>query len=86
MLLSTVDFQMLTFTDSLCGVNMIYSINIWWCLLLVIRMKQLIGSRDMLRRECQELSSHLDELKSPIVFCHNDLMCKNMIFSKETGI
>ena len=51
-----------------------------------VRMKKLIGSREELRRECQGLSSHLDELNSPVVFCHNDLMYKNMIYSEQKGI
>ena len=48
-----------------------------------IRMKKLIGSVEELRRECDELRSHLDQLNSPIVFCHNDLMAKNMIYSHD---
>ena len=49
------------------------------------RMKKLIGSVEELRRECDELKSHLDQLNSPIVFCHNDLMSKNMIYSQNDG-
>ena len=51
----------------------------------LIRMKELIGSREELRKECQGLSSHLDKLNSLVVFCHNDLMSKNMIYCEEKG-
>ena len=64
--------------DCVCDVSIIY------CHLLV-RMNKLIGSREQMM-ECQELSSHLDEFNSPLVFCHNDLMCKNIIYSEEKGI
>ena len=37
-------------------------------------------------KECQELSSHLDEFNSPVVFCHNDLVFKNIIYCEEKGI
>ena len=37
-------------------------------------------------KECQELSSHLDEFNSPVVFCHNDLVYKNIIYSEEKSI
>ena len=37
-------------------------------------------------KECQELTSHLDEFNSPVVFCHNDLNSKNIIYSEEKGI
>ena len=69
--------------DCVCGVNIIYSIDkrqcsLIYCHLLLVRMNKLIGSREQMMKECQELSSHLDEFNSPIVFCHNDLMSKNM--------
>ena len=51
----------------------------------LVRMKKLIGSREELRKECQGLSSHLDELSSPVVYCHNDLICQNIIFLEEKG-
>ncbi|XP_065910835.1 probable ethanolamine kinase isoform X1 [Dysidea avara] len=47
------------------------------------RMKKLIGSVEELRRECDELKSHLDQLNSPIVFCHNDLTYRNIIYSHD---
>ena len=51
----------------------------------LVRMKKLIGSREELRKECHRLSSHLDKLNSPVVFCHNDLTCQNMIYCEEKG-
>ena len=50
------------------------------------RMKKLIGSVEELRRECDELKSHLDQLNSPIVFCHNDLTYRNIIYSHDKGV
>ena len=49
-------------------------------------MKKLIGSVEELRRECDELKSHLDQLNSPIVFCHNDLTYRNIIYSHDKGV
>ena len=49
-------------------------------------MKKLIGSVEELRRECDELKSHLDQLNSPVVFCHNDVQYGNMIYSPDEGM
>ena len=48
-------------------------------------MKKLIGSVEELRRECDELKSHLDQLNSPVVLCHNDVQYRNMIYSLDEG-
>jgi len=49
-------------------------------------MKKLIGSVEELRRECDELKSHLDQLNSPVVLCHNDVQYRNMIYSLDEGV
>jgi ethanolamine kinase len=38
-----------------------------------------------IRREVAELRGHLDKLDSPIAFCHNDLLCKNILFDADAG-
>ena len=53
---------------------------------LVYRLKAVVGSNSALREEVKELRAHLDDLKSPIVFCHNDLFFKNIIHDPEKGI
>jgi len=46
----------------------------------------MIGSVEELRRECDELKNHLDQLNSPVVLCHNDVQYRNMIYSLDEGV
>lgn len=39
----------------------------------------------MLERELAWLKEHLSQLGSPVVFCHNDLLCKNIIYDSTKG-
>lgn len=39
----------------------------------------------MLERELAWLKEHLSQLDSPVVFCHNDLLCKNIIYDSTKG-
>lgn len=39
----------------------------------------------MLERELAWLKEHLPQLDSPVVFCHNDLLCKNIIYDSTKG-
>lgn len=39
----------------------------------------------MLERELAWLKEHLSQLDSPVVFCHNDLLCKNIIYDSNKG-
>lgn len=39
----------------------------------------------MLERELVWLKEHLSQLDSPVVFCHNDLLCKNIIYDSTKG-
>ncbi|XP_064602456.1 ethanolamine kinase 1-like [Liolophura sinensis] len=36
-----------------------------------------------LQKELNEMRSCLEGLDSPVVFCHNDLLCKNIIYNKQ---
>uniref|UniRef100_T1J443 ethanolamine kinase n=1 Tax=Strigamia maritima TaxID=126957 RepID=T1J443_STRMM len=44
-----------------------------------------LPSRAILEAEVKFLEGHLTKLKSPIVFCHNDLLLKNIIFEEESN-
>ncbi|CAO2617982.1 Ethanolamine kinase 2 [Lemmus lemmus] len=35
--------------------------------------------------ELSWLKEHLSQLESPVVFCHNDLLCKNIIYDSAKG-
>ncbi|KAJ1074687.1 hypothetical protein K5549_014959 [Capra hircus] len=39
----------------------------------------------VLERELAWLKEHLPQLDSPVVFCHNDLLCKNIIYDSSKG-
>lgn len=39
----------------------------------------------MLEQELAWLKEHLPPLDSPVVFCHNDLLCKNIIYDSSKG-
>ncbi|XP_052797703.1 ethanolamine kinase 1-like [Mya arenaria] len=47
------------------------------------RLKTLVKSKEAMRKEVNFLRSHLEPLNSPVVFCHNDLLLKNIIYNKE---
>ncbi|XP_036923006.1 ethanolamine kinase 2 isoform X3 [Sturnira hondurensis] len=40
---------------------------------------------EVLERELAWLKEHLSQLDSPVVFCHNDLLCKNIIYDSTKG-
>ncbi|XP_054357600.1 ethanolamine kinase 2 isoform X4 [Pongo pygmaeus] len=40
---------------------------------------------EVLERELAWLKEHLSQLESPVVFCHNDLLCKNIIYDSTKG-
>jgi len=44
-----------------------------------------IKPKHVLRAELELLRSQLESLNSPTVFCHNDLLLKNIIYNKEKG-
>lgn len=39
----------------------------------------------VLEQELAWLKEHLPPLDSPVVFCHNDLLCKNIIYDSSKG-
>ncbi|ETE73958.1 Ethanolamine kinase 2, partial [Ophiophagus hannah] len=44
-----------------------------------------IPSLEVLEEEIHWMKEHLSQLQSPIVFCHNDLLSKNIIYNKAEG-
>ncbi|XP_063128534.1 ethanolamine kinase 2 isoform X1 [Rattus norvegicus] len=40
---------------------------------------------EVLEQELAWLKEHLSQLDSPVVFCHNDLLCKNIIYDSDKG-
>ncbi|KAF8794050.1 Ethanolamine kinase 1 like protein [Argiope bruennichi] len=48
-----------------------------------LRYKSLIGPKDKLKEEIDCLKAHLLKTESPIVFCHNDLLLRNIIYNNE---
>ncbi|KAG8175718.1 hypothetical protein JTE90_022470 [Oedothorax gibbosus] len=47
------------------------------------RFKASVVSKDVLEKEIQLLKDNLLKLESPVVFSHNDLLLKNIIYNKE---
>lgn len=41
---------------------------------------------EVLEQELSWLKEHLSQLDSPVVFCHNDLLCKNIIYDSTQGM
>ncbi|XP_072504229.1 ethanolamine kinase 2 isoform X2 [Notamacropus eugenii] len=48
-------------------------------------LSQSIPSVEVLEQEMTWLKEHLSQLDSPVVFCHNDLLCKNIIYNEKKG-
>ncbi|CAL1568633.1 unnamed protein product [Knipowitschia caucasica] len=49
------------------------------------RLTTEVPSQCCLRKELMWLQQHLCQLGSPVVLCHNDLLCKNIIYNKKSG-
>lgn len=41
---------------------------------------------DTLRGQYQWLRGVLKDSRSPLVFCHNDLLCGNLIYNEDAGV
>ncbi|CAB1414453.1 unnamed protein product [Pleuronectes platessa] len=50
------------------------------------RLRMEVPSPRCLREELVWLQQSLSVLGSPVVFCHNDLLCKNIIFNQDEGM
>ncbi|KAG8007402.1 Ethanolamine kinase 1 [Nibea albiflora] len=50
-----------------------------------IRIQQEVPSKAVLEQEMVWMKEHLSTLSSPVVLCHNDLLCKNIIHNSKEG-
>ena len=50
-----------------------------WC----VSFEQLPLSREQLRSEVDLLNDVLPNIGSPVVFCHNDLLLRNVIYNEQ---
>ncbi|XP_034623172.1 ethanolamine kinase 2 isoform X2 [Trachemys scripta elegans] len=50
------------------------------------RFRQEVPSLEVLEQEVAWLKEYLSQLGSPIVLCHNDLLCKNIIYNEAEGV
>ena len=49
----------------------------------LFRFKTYVPKKESLIAEVETLETHLKQLSSPVVFCHNDLLLKNIIYNTE---
>lgn len=49
------------------------------------RIKQELPDKGVLEQEMAWMKEHLSQLGSPVVLCHNDLLCKNIIHNAKEG-
>lgn len=49
------------------------------------RIQQSVPSLELLQQEVAWMKEHLSLLNSPVVLCHNDLLCKNIIYNEKEG-
>ncbi|XP_048878534.1 ethanolamine kinase 2 [Brienomyrus brachyistius] len=49
------------------------------------RIKQELPDKAVLEQEMAWMKEHLSQLGSPVVLCHNDLLCKNIIHNSKEG-
>ena len=49
------------------------------------RIQQEVPSKAVLEQEMVWMKEHLSTLGSPVVLCHNDLLCKNIIHNSKEG-
>uniref|UniRef100_A0A8C5GH46 ethanolamine kinase n=1 Tax=Gouania willdenowi TaxID=441366 RepID=A0A8C5GH46_GOUWI len=50
------------------------------------RIQQEVPSKYLLEQEMAWMKDHLSTLGSPVVLCHNDLLCKNIIHNSKEGM
>ncbi|RWS23836.1 Ethanolamine kinase 1-like protein, partial [Leptotrombidium deliense] len=49
-------------------------------------IKRILPNKQQLTEEVQLLESHLSSMGSPVVFCHNDLLLKNIVRNKRKDV
>ena len=63
----------------MCILNQLFS------LFSMLSFEEGVGSIAALSEELVEMKEVLSKCVSPIVFCHNDLLCGNFIYNEEKG-
>lgn len=59
--------------------------NVYSTIFSLSRIKQEVPSKEVLEQEMVWMKEHLSNLGSPVVLCHNDLLCKNIIHNRKEG-
>ena len=49
------------------------------------RFTQLYGSIESLKHEIEVMKEELSKFVSPVVLCHNDLQCRNILYDERDG-
>ena len=52
---------------------------------MFVRLKEIMAEFGDLRVASSDLLSVLDKAGSPVVFCHNDLLCGNVVVNRKAG-
>ena len=53
---------------------------------MFVRLKEIMAEFGDLRVASSDLLSVLDKAGSPVVFCHNDLLCGNVVVNRKAGM
>uniref|UniRef100_A0A3B4AQD5 ethanolamine kinase n=1 Tax=Periophthalmus magnuspinnatus TaxID=409849 RepID=A0A3B4AQD5_9GOBI len=53
--------------------------------LVATEIQQEVPSQAVLEQEMAWMKEHLSTLGSPVVLCHNDILCKNIIYNSKEG-
>lgn len=61
------------------------SLTNWWSVHIFVSSELGISNIDNLEKEVQNVLKTLYSIDSPIVFCHNDLLMKNIIYDQVTN-
>ena len=56
-----------------------------WVLYFPFRFEKQAPSKAKLKEEIELLQSVLLKHDCPVVFCHNDLLCKNIVYDETKG-
>ena len=72
---------------SLCQDHNIFKLKDSFTLLLLTRLEKEAPtcSKAKLKEEIDHLKRVLLKHNCPVVFCHNDLLCKNIVYNKTKG-
>lgn len=54
-------------------------------LLLLARFEKQAPNKAKLKEEIDHLKRVLLKHNCPVVFCHNDMLCKNIVYNKSKG-